>query len=237
MKGVITAKVVNVFPVDTTATTSGGSFSKRVVWLLDDITDARYPNYYTIEFQGQAIGIPDSFQYMQQLTFDVEVKGRMYTKPGTNVDNIFTTIRCWRATPVAAAPPAPVQQPNPYAAQPAGFYPATQQQHQQAAAFMPPVPPQAQPMTQPGMFGGQPGGFQPPAQQPGGFPGSNQGTAQPAPNGFNGGQPAGGFQNNGFAPAGVQTNGFNQAVSQPGGFQQPGSQPGNSADVAGTLPF
>lgn len=254
MKGVITAKVLNVFAIDSKPTANGGVFSKREVWLVDDITDPRYPNYYTIEFQGQATSIPDIFNYMQTFSFDIEVKGRKYTKPGTQVENIFTTIRCWRATPVQIAAPHPVQQePNPYVGQPAGFYPATPQQSQSAGQFMP---------NQPGTF--QPGGFQPPAQQPmgqpGGFPqpaaqgfqpnaGNNQGFNQPAVNGFgSGGQGPTPM----FNQPGAQNNGFNQAAGQPNmnnGFQQnngyaPVNQPApqpqpstNSADVADDLPF
>lgn len=256
MKGVITAKVVNVFAIDSKPTANGGTFNKREVWLMDDMTDPRYPNYYNIQFQGQATSIPDTFYYGQVLAFDVEIKGNRYVKPGTQVENIITNIRCWRATPVQVAAPvqqAPVAQPNPYAGQPAGFYPATPQQQQSAAGFMP---------NQPGAV--QTGGFMPPAQQvmgnPGGFqqptgfqqPGNgaapvgngfNQGAAQPAENGFGPGGP-------GFAPmpnqASGNNNGFNtQAPTQQvnNGFQQPAAQAydpnnvGNNTNVADELPF
>lgn len=99
------------------------SFRKRELVVT---TEEQYPQHILIEFHQDKCDVLNSYQVGQQVTVDLNLRGRSWTNP-QGEEKYFNTIQGWRINAVGQPmqPQAPQQQYNQQAQHPA------QQQYQQ----------------------------------------------------------------------------------------------------------
>ncbi len=81
----ITGAIHTIFPHE-----KYGPFTKRVFWVKE--INVKHPNIWALEFWHDDIEILDKFKYADEVTCEVTIRGKMYSKNGR--DGIINTLHC-----------------------------------------------------------------------------------------------------------------------------------------------
>ncbi|MDV7395226.1 DUF3127 domain-containing protein, partial [Arthrospira platensis SPKY1] len=76
------------------------------------VTDEQYPQYIQLEFTQDKCDLLDKYAKGQKVTVNVNLRGRLWTDPKTNIEKAFNTIQAWKITADSNAPEPQVTQPE-----------------------------------------------------------------------------------------------------------------------------
>ncbi len=74
----------------------GEKFSKRCIWI--ELPDDKYPQTINVEFQQDKCNLLDDISINDDVTIDVNLRGRLWINPKNNVSSVFNTIVGWKIT-------------------------------------------------------------------------------------------------------------------------------------------
>jgi hypothetical protein len=74
-----------------------GTFKSRKVWVIDD-ENADYPQTIEVEVAQDKVNLFNNFRPGQPLTLSINLRGREWTDPKTDVTKVFNTLQCWKVT-------------------------------------------------------------------------------------------------------------------------------------------
>ena len=74
-----------------------GTFKSRKVWVIDD-ENADYPQTIEVEVAQDKVNLFNNFRPGQPLTVSINLRGREWVDPKTDVTKVFNTLQCWKVT-------------------------------------------------------------------------------------------------------------------------------------------
>lgn len=80
-------------------------FKKREVILVTE-PSSQYPQHIKVQFSQDKCDLADSLQKGQDVTFQINLRGKLYTDKNGN-ENCITNLEVWKVEGGQVAPPAP----------------------------------------------------------------------------------------------------------------------------------
>jgi len=72
-----------------------GTFKSRKVWVITE-DDTKYPQTIEVEVAQDKIDLFNTCRPGQPLTVSINLRGREWTDPKTDVTKVFNTLQCWK---------------------------------------------------------------------------------------------------------------------------------------------
>lgn len=84
------------------------NFKSRKVWVITE-DNPEYPQTIEVELQKDNVGKLEGVTPGTELTMQINIRGREWTKPETGVVSVFNSLVCWKVE-IGALAPAPVEE-------------------------------------------------------------------------------------------------------------------------------
>ena len=71
------------------------NFKSRKVWVITEC-DTKYPQTIELEVAQDKIDLFNDYTSGQDMTVSINLRGREWTDPKTDVTKVFNTLQCWK---------------------------------------------------------------------------------------------------------------------------------------------